>query len=677
MTYFRTFASAVAALWILCLTSSAKARPANDTLMVRGRVVSSDGRPIHDAQVIMIHQPQYHDFVLKRKTADESGDFEVGEVPVGERIRFAVQHSGFALSLVQQIFLNPVQTEPLEIVVTPADTVTLRIEDPSNAPLGGAILGPIQWKGPNDGSYLEPSLAKMLGLSWPLSDSSGQLRLTWLPKNATVTGHVWHPDFARASFKAANAKPAGAIKLEKGVRFKLQVVGKGIDVPTEGWQLSMGREGDDSSVFNDHQLVLNKQGEFRSVLPAGKYLALLRHPQLQTVPGIIRGRTIQGNELQEIEIAVMPRGKVSGRVINARSGEPLADQRVEAYVYSADHAEDNYDLGPGWFYSARAITDEFGNYNINPGIGPVRLVHRSRQWACEDPFVSLDVLESKQNTAPDMRMRDGIVLTGLVKDPQGNRVRHAVVHPSGAQAFRHPVVCDATGRFEYKVEDITKDSREKLTGYIELVVFDPYRPLSRQLKVQLDAKSPSVEIQVALEPSPISGPPSASASVKGEASLVANLAPSLRIANAFNDAATSTDLADYRGKFVLLHFWATWCGPCLQAMPTIELAHELYSDHGLVVVGVHHSSVAAAAVENFLNQKPSNHVHVLDTRNGATCNRYGVDAFPSYFLIGPDGNVVISSVENRELFSGSLIKTLRRFLNASGDLADAVEKQIR
>lgn len=668
------FHPAVAALCLLCLSNEAMAGPANDTLTVRGRVVSPDGKPIHDAQVTVIHQPQYHDFVLKRKTADESGEFEFGDVPVGERIRFAVRHSGFALSLVQQIFLNPVQLEPLEIVVTPAGTVTMGVEAPSHEPLDGATLGPIQWKGPNDGSYLEPSLAEMLGLSWPSSDSSGQLRLTWLPKNATVTGHVWHPDFARAPFKADGVDASVAIRLEKGVPFKLRVVGKGIDVPREGWQLSMGREGDDSSVFHDHLLVLNKQAEFRTVLPAGKYLALLRHPDLQTVPGIISGRTIEGSELQGIEIAVTPRAKVSGRVINAESGEPLADQVVQAYVYSAAHPEDNYDMGAGWFYSARAITDESGNYNINPGIGPVRLIHRSRQWACKEPFVAVDVSGAQQNTAPSIRMRNGITLTGLVTDPQGNSVPRAVVQPSGALAFRHPVVCDTTGRFEYQVEDITKDSRENAMGYIELLVFAPYRPLSHQLKVHLDANSPSVEIQIALEPSSIPMPPPSSTD---KASLVGEFAPSLNIANAFNDSTTSMNLADHRGKFVLLHFWATWCGPCLQAMPTIELAHELYSDHGLVVVGVHHNSVAAAAVEKFLNKKPSNHAHVLDARSGATCNRYGVDAFPSYFLIGPDGKVVITSVEDREAFSQNLINSLRGFLNAKGTLADAVGKKIR
>jgi hypothetical protein len=70
-------------------------------------------------------------------------------------------------------------------------------------------------------------------------------------------------------------------------------------------------------------------------------------------------------------------------------------------------SEDNYDVGPGWFYSARATTDTFSNYTINPGIGPVRLIHRIRPWACEEPFVSMAVSRDQQLTALDMSLRDG------------------------------------------------------------------------------------------------------------------------------------------------------------------------------------------------------------------------------------------------------------------------------
>ena len=45
-------------------------------------------------------------------------------------------------------------------------------------------------------------------------------------------------------------------------------------------------------------------------------------------------------------------------------------------------------------------------------------------------------------------------------------------------------------------------------------------------------------------------------------------------------------LSDYRGHRVLLNFWASWCGPCLEEMPTLSHAQEKFGEHGAIVVGI-------------------------------------------------------------------------------------------
>ncbi|MGH7828969.1 MAG: TlpA disulfide reductase family protein, partial [Candidatus Binatia bacterium] len=61
-------------------------------------------------------------------------------------------------------------------------------------------------------------------------------------------------------------------------------------------------------------------------------------------------------------------------------------------------------------------------------------------------------------------------------------------------------------------------------------------------------------------------------------------------------------LSSLRGKAVLLNFWASWCGPCLQEMPSIEALYRRYKDKGFVVLGVSLDEEGWKAVGEFLKQ---------------------------------------------------------------------------
>ena len=102
--------------------------------------------------------------------------------------------------------------------------------------------------------------------------------------------------------------------------------------------------------------------------------------------------------------------------------------------------------------------------------------------------------------------------------------------------------------------------------------------------------------------------------------------------------------ADFRpGKYVLLQFWTTWCGPCHQDMPSVKLVRELYHDRGFEVIGVHDNSMPLEAIQDDVTKMELKYPIVVDQPDGrvlASYRDHGVSGYPSYLLVGPDGRVV-------------------------------------
>ncbi len=96
-------------------------------------------------------------------------------------------------------------------------------------------------------------------------------------------------------------------------------------------------------------------------------------------------------------------------------------------------------------------------------------------------------------------------------------------------------------------------------------------------------------------------------------------------------------LADFRGKVVLLNFWATWCGPCLDEMPVLARWQEKYGPRGLQILGVSMDD-DDKPVQRFLKKSPLDYPVVMgDT---ALAKLYGgVFGLPLTFLIGPQGKI--------------------------------------
>ncbi len=97
-------------------------------------------------------------------------------------------------------------------------------------------------------------------------------------------------------------------------------------------------------------------------------------------------------------------------------------------------------------------------------------------------------------------------------------------------------------------------------------------------------------------------------------------------------------LSDYRGKVVLLDFWATWCGPCKIEIPWFMEMQRQDKDRGLEVLGVAMDDEGWEAVKPFLAQMGVNYRVVIG--NDMTAQLYGgVDALPTTFLIDRSGKI--------------------------------------
>ncbi len=116
-------------------------------------------------------------------------------------------------------------------------------------------------------------------------------------------------------------------------------------------------------------------------------------------------------------------------------------------------------------------------------------------------------------------------------------------------------------------------------------------------------------------------------------------------------------LADYRGKkAVLIDFWATWCGPCIDEIPMIKSIAETYRDQGLEVVGVS-LDYDEQALRDFVKEEKLSYVQVFDKEKAQTISKsYGVWGIPSVFLV--DKNGVINAMKLRGNRTKEAVKKL-------------------
>jgi len=121
------------------------------------------------------------------------------------------------------------------------------------------------------------------------------------------------------------------------------------------------------------------------------------------------------------------------------------------------------------------------------------------------------------------------------------------------------------------------------------------------------------------------------------------------------------ELADFRGKFVLVNLWATWCGPCRREMPSLDRLQARLSGGDFTVLALSQDRKGVAAVQKFLTQIGTQNLDVFVDSSARSARKLGAIGLPTTVLLDREGKVIgrlIGSAEWDSDEAARLIKSV-------------------
>ena len=112
-------------------------------------------------------------------------------------------------------------------------------------------------------------------------------------------------------------------------------------------------------------------------------------------------------------------------------------------------------------------------------------------------------------------------------------------------------------------------------------------------------------------------------------------------------------LSQYRGSYVVLDFWASWCPDCRRDIPAMKALYEQFRDHGVQFIGISFDTDRDAWAKTYWDRYQMHWIQVSELRKfrkATVIDRlYKIDWIPSMYLVGPDGRIVMGTVEINKL----------------------------
>ncbi|MGH9666928.1 MAG: TlpA family protein disulfide reductase [Bryobacteraceae bacterium] len=126
------------------------------------------------------------------------------------------------------------------------------------------------------------------------------------------------------------------------------------------------------------------------------------------------------------------------------------------------------------------------------------------------------------------------------------------------------------------------------------------------------------------------------------------------------DTGRTVTRSDFGGRLLVLNFWATWCAPCIEELPSLNQFAKTMKDQGVVVLAIS-ADQDAAVYRRFLQRVPVSFETAWDPHSDISAD-YGTFQFPETYIIDAQGKVLEKVISNRNWMDPEVVKSVRGML---------------